>query len=200
MLQSCASSLNPSYKEHVTAVSDVATVDLGHDIVLQHLRDNGFGVRPVVHSGVADPTSPVVRPQDLGATTPLLRVATELDWTVAGCRVGEDSAHFPVGAWREHWFVAEQEQSLAGSRVPQAASQRLAAGRGDIDDGSTGGVRSFGAGPAEHVIRYGDNLEGRHRSGHDCRLARLPVDCWRKTDIRSSEVGEVLRDFFSPDK
>jgi hypothetical protein len=74
--------------------------------------------------------------------------------------VGEDGPYFPVRAWWERRFVAEQEKGLAGSGVPQAAPQRLAPGRRDVDDGSTRGVRSLGAGPAEHVIGHGGDLEG----------------------------------------
>jgi len=111
--------------------------------------------------------------------------------------VGEDGPYFPVRAWWERRFVAEQEEGLAVSGVPQAAPQRLAAGRRDVDDGvpeasvrSERARRSTSSGMA--AISKVD-----HSSGHDATLPPRPVGCWRETDIAFGAVAGALGHTFS---
>ena len=84
-------------------------MDLHHCVVLQDFIDNRVGVSPVVHSGVADPASLVVGPQDLRPSTPPWRIAASPDWTATRSLVGENGAHLAVRARWQHRFVAEQQ-------------------------------------------------------------------------------------------
>ena len=114
-------------REHEAAVGDVAAVHLDDAGLAEHRGDRGLRVAAVVHPGRrVDPATAVVRAQHLRTAEPVARVPVAV---VPRARLGvgehrPDLAVRPVGGGRP---VAEQQQRLAGPRVPQAAAQRFAA-------------------------------------------------------------------------
>src|SRR5690606_19735807 len=123
-------------REHVAPVRDVAAVQVRHLGIGEDLGDHGLRGLAVVHTGgLVDPAPAVVGAQHLRAPAPLGRVVGATRRAATWLRMDVDRAGFAVRARWQRQLVREEDRSLAGFGVAQAAAQRLTALGDEAFDG-----------------------------------------------------------------